>query len=82
MRLEDESAHGVHSRQRLHNTSDQSTINQESLLPWLTSVNSSSLTTIGHNMTAMLFVPKTAKSLARRKEGSAVGRQSALAVIY
>ncbi|GFO14927.1 hypothetical protein PoB_004143200 [Plakobranchus ocellatus] len=35
----------------------------ESLLPWLTSANSSSLTTTCHNMATMLFVPKT---LSRR----------------
>ncbi|GFO39165.1 hypothetical protein PoB_006567000 [Plakobranchus ocellatus] len=56
--------------------------NQESLLPWLTSPNSSSLATTAHNMAAMLFVPKNRQVQGGRKEGSAVGRQSALAVIY
>ncbi|GFO19773.1 hypothetical protein PoB_004627800 [Plakobranchus ocellatus] len=60
----------------------QSTINQESLVPWLTSANSSSLTVTGHNMAAMLIVPKNRQSQGGRKEGSAVGGQSALAAIY
>ncbi|GFN83056.1 hypothetical protein PoB_000956200 [Plakobranchus ocellatus] len=60
----------------------QSTINQESLLPWLTSANSSSLTTTSHNMAAMLFVPKNCQTLGGQREGGAVGGQSALAAIY
>ncbi|GFO40475.1 hypothetical protein PoB_006698000 [Plakobranchus ocellatus] len=61
----------------------RSTINQASLLPWLTSANSSPTTpTTGHNMAAMLFVPKNRQSQVGRKEGSAVGGQSALAAIY
>ncbi|GFN80082.1 hypothetical protein PoB_000658800 [Plakobranchus ocellatus] len=60
----------------------QSRRNQESLVPWLTSANSSSLTATGHNMAAMLFVPKNRQSQGGRKEGSAVGGQSALAAIY
>ncbi|GFN79371.1 hypothetical protein PoB_000587700 [Plakobranchus ocellatus] len=59
-----------------------STINQESLVPWLTSANSSSLITTGHNMAAMLFEPKNRQSQGGRKEGGAVGGQSALAAIY
>ncbi|GFO27777.1 hypothetical protein PoB_005428200 [Plakobranchus ocellatus] len=45
---------------------------QESLLLWLISANSSSLTTTGHNMAAMLFVPKNRQSQDGRKEGSAI----------
>ncbi|GFN86875.1 hypothetical protein PoB_001338100 [Plakobranchus ocellatus] len=63
-------------------SAEQSTINQESLVPWLTSANSSSLTVTGHNMAAMLIVPKNRQSQGGRKEGSAVGGQSALAAIY
>ncbi|GFN80521.1 hypothetical protein PoB_000702700 [Plakobranchus ocellatus] len=60
----------------------QSTIKQESLVPWLTSANSSSLTATGHNMAAMLIVPKNRQSQGGRKEGSAVGGRSAQAAIY
>ncbi|GFO15616.1 ER membrane protein complex subunit 3-like [Plakobranchus ocellatus] len=45
----------------------QSTINQESLVPWLTSANSSSLTVTGHNMAAMLIVPKNRQSQEQRE---------------
>ncbi|GFO26429.1 hypothetical protein PoB_005293400 [Plakobranchus ocellatus] len=47
-------------------------INQESLLPWLTSANSSSLDTAGHNMAAMLFVPKNRKSQAEAAEATEI----------
>ncbi|GFO02822.1 hypothetical protein PoB_002932700 [Plakobranchus ocellatus] len=55
----------------------QSSINQESLQPWLTSANSSSLTSnsiTDHNMAAMFFVLKNRQVSGWAKRGQRSGR--------